>query len=123
MSSSAQLRLADEDDAQQLLGGRLEVREQAQLLQDLDAERLRLVDDDDAAAPRLVLRQQVTVQLLEQLLAALACGREAELGVDRLQQLERRQRRVEDVGGVDLGPELRQEGAQQGGLAGADVAR
>ena len=58
----AQLRLADQDDAQQLLGGRLEVRQQAQLLQHLDRERLRLVDHHHRRTGSLALREQMAVQ-------------------------------------------------------------
>src|SRR5206468_3270786 len=119
----AELRLAGQHDAEQLLGRRLEVREEAELLQDVDREGLRLVDDDDRAPPRLALREEVDVERIDQLLSAARLGEETELAVDRLQQLERRERRVEDVSGRGLGAEAGQEGAQEGRLPGADVAR
>ena len=43
-----ELRLTGEHDLQQLLGGGLEVGEQANLFEQLPGEVLRLVDDDDA---------------------------------------------------------------------------
>ena len=119
----AQLGLPDEDDAQQLLGGGLEVREEPELLQDLDRERLGLVDDDDRLAARLPLGEQVTVERADQLGAAVGVGAQAEFGVDRLQQLERREDGVEDVGRRGVGNGPGEEGAQQRRLPGAHVAR
>src|SRR5262249_58843651 len=52
----SQLRLPDEQDLKQLRVGRLEVREQAQVLEGRRGEVLRLVDDDEgglALAPAL----------------------------------------------------------------------
>src|SRR6266705_2100016 len=101
----AELRLADQHDTEQLLGRRLEVREETELLQDVDREGLRLVDDDDRAPPRLALREEVDVERIDQLLSAARRGEEAELAVDRLQQREGRHGRVEDVGARRLGAE------------------
>src|SRR5439155_9490517 len=49
--------------------------------------------------------------------------RQPELAVDGLHQLEGRERRVEDVGGGDLGTDVGKERAQERRLPGADVAR
>ena len=103
-----ELGLPDEDDAEELLGRRLEVREKTELLQRLDRERLRLVDDHDGAASCRPLGEEVVVQLVDQDLRARARCREAELAVDRLQELERGERRIEDVGGRDVGPQVGQ---------------
>ena len=45
----AQLRLSDQNDLQQLLRGRLQIGQQAHLLQHLDGEILRLIHDHDDA--------------------------------------------------------------------------
>ena len=61
----AQLGLADQDDLQQLLRRRLQVREQPHLLQRFGREVLRLVDDHDDA-PALGMRfQQAMVEHVE----------------------------------------------------------
>jgi hypothetical protein len=119
----AELRLPHEHHAEQLLRRRLEVREQPELLEHVDRERLRLVDDDDRAPARLAPGQQVRVEGVDQHLGALAARRQAELAVDRLEKLDCRQGGVEDVRRRHLGPEAREEGAQQRRLPGADVAR
>ena len=93
----AELRLADEHDAQQLLGRRLEVQEQPDLLQQLDRERLRLVEHDDARAPRLALRDQVRVQRVHQIGLALARRREA-----RTRDMIRRSSSSADSGGLRM---------------------
>ena len=118
----AQLRLADEDDAQELLGGGLEVREEAELLEHLDGERLGLVDHDDRAAARLALREEVAVERADELGAAVRVGMKSEFGIDRLQELERREDGIEDVRGRRVGNRPGQERAQQGRLSRAHVA-
>ena len=56
----AQLGLADEDDLQQLPLVGLEVGEQAQLLEHVDRQHLRLVDDEDVVlADGVGLEQEV----------------------------------------------------------------
>ena len=118
----AQLRLTDEDDAQELLGGRLEIRQESELLEHLDGQRLRLVDHDDRAAARFALLQQVTVERAHQLGAAVRVGMKSELGIDRLQELERREDGVEDVRGFRVGNRPGQERAQERRLPRAHVA-
>ena len=44
-----ELGLSDQNDLQQLVAGRLDVRQQAQLFEHFHAEVLRLVDDHDGA--------------------------------------------------------------------------
>ena len=53
-----QIRLADEDDLQQLLLVGLEVRQNADLLEDLQREVLRLVDDEQRAGAERLEREQ-----------------------------------------------------------------
>ena len=67
-----ELRLADQHDAQELLRRGLEVREQAQLLEQIHRERLRLVDHDDRDPSGLALCQQMGVQRVDQLHLAAA---------------------------------------------------
>ncbi len=71
--------------------------------------------------PACVLRDQVRVQLVDEL--ALGRGRTGKtvLAADPAQQLERRERRNVAVGGRDVGTELGEKRAQQRGLAGADL--
>jgi hypothetical protein len=96
----AQLRLADEDDAEKLLRRRLEVRQQAKLLEHVDRERLRLVDHDDRPASGLALSEEVRIQRVGQDLSAGTRSRQPELAVDRL---PRRRRRGLNVRGRNLG--------------------
>ena len=124
----AQLGLADQDDLQQLALARLEVGEQAQLLQHVGRQVLRLVDDEHVVAPGGVGAQQEVVQRIEvvlhrgRLLVAARHG-DVELVADRLQQLDHRELGIEDVGDVAVGRDLLQEQAAHRGLAGADLAR
>ena len=90
----AELGLADEHDAQQLPGRGLEVQEQPDLLQQLDRERLRLVEHDDARPTRLALRDQVRVQRLDQIGLALVGDGEA-----RTRDMIRRSSSSADSGG------------------------
>ncbi len=117
-----QLRLSHQDEAQELLGVGLEVREEAELLEDLDRDRLRLVDDDDRQASRLALGQEVHVERVGQGGLRATRGRHPELPDDALEELLGRQRRIEDVGDRHVGPEPFEERPQEGRLAGADVA-
>jgi hypothetical protein len=116
-----ELRLADEDEPEKLLGRGLEVGEEPQLLEQLDRERLRLVHDDDGELSRPALREEVRIERIHELHLA-ARRRDAELAVDALEQLASGQRRIEDVCGADVRPELGEERAQQGRLPGTDVA-
>ncbi len=62
----AQLRLTDQDDLQQLLLRRLEVGEQAHLLEDRGRQVLRLVDHEYRAAAFGMRLQQVPVERIGQ---------------------------------------------------------
>ena len=91
----AELGLADEHDAQQLPGRRLEVQEQPDLLQQLDRERLRLVEHDDARPTRLALRDQVARAAPPPDRPGSRPASEARTrGMILAQQLARRERRV-----------------------------
>ena len=123
----AQFVLADQDDLQQLALGRLEVGQQAQLLQHVGREVLRLVDDQHAAVSGGVAAQQEDVERVEVVLHRRRARRrirqgDVKLFADRLQQLADGQLGVEDVGHMAASGNLLQEAAADGGLAGADVA-
>ena len=64
-----QLRLSDENDLNELFLIGLEVREHANLLEELRREVLRLVEDRDAALSERELREQELIEAVEQLLA------------------------------------------------------
>ena len=88
----AQLRLADQDDLQQLLRLGLEIGEQAHLFQHLGAEVLRLVDDQHHAAPGGVGAQQVVIQQVDEFLGVVLGAvrhADAELLADGLQEIQR----------------------------------
>ena len=120
----AQLRLPDQHDLQQLVGVGLEVGQQAQLLQHVRRQVLRLVDHEQAVAAGGVALQQELVQRVDVVLHR-AQGRhgDSELVAHRLQQLGHRQLGVEDVGHVGALGHLAEEAAADGGLAGAHRPR
>jgi hypothetical protein len=122
----AQLGLADQHDLQQLALGRFQVRQQAQLLQQRRLQRLRLVDDDQRLPALGMHLEQEAVERIDVRLEAVALGalqrRQAELAEQRLQQLQRTELRVEDVGHHAAGRQLLEKAARDGGLAGADLA-
>ena len=118
-----QLGLAHEHEAEKLLRARLQVRQEAQLLQHVDRDRLRLVEDDDGEPTGGPLAEEMLVERIHDVDLTVARGRDAEVARDALEQLLRGQGRVEDVRRGDLGTEAVEEGAQERRLPGADVAR
>ncbi|MFO1409517.1 MAG: hypothetical protein U1F06_03965 [Steroidobacteraceae bacterium] len=115
-----QLRLAGEDDAQHLLLRRLDAGEHAHLLEHALGEVLRLVDDQQHLAAGGVLLDEEVVERRQQLGLLHLEGREAELRQHRLQELDRRDLRLVDLGDDHVLAQLLQEGLDQRGLAGAD---
>ena len=123
----AQFGLADQDDLQQLALAGLQVRQQAQLLEHVGRQVLRLVDDEHAGLAERVRPQHEIVERIEVVLdagraVAGARNRDAEFFANRLQQLGHAELGVEDVGDVAALRNLLQEAAAHGGLAGADLA-
>ncbi len=124
-----QLRLADEEDLQQLVRARLQVGQHAQVLHGLDGHVLRLIDDQDDVVAPLVLANEHRVQVVHQirdlvlgglLLLARGLGQwDAELGVDVLQQGLEGQVGVENKDGLHLvlHAALLQKGSEHRGLA------
>src|SRR5437868_4090977 len=108
----AQLRLADEDDVQQLLGFRLEIQQQTDLFKQLRRQGLRLIEDQHAQAAGIMLRDQIRVELLDQSVLAVLLDRQAEFAANSAQQLGRGQWRHQAIRRVDVRPELRQKAAE-----------
>ena len=95
----AQLRLADQDDLQQLLGFGLEIGQQAHLLEHVGREVLRLVDHQHhAPASAVRIEQEVREEVDERLDAALGAGRHlhVQLVADGEQEFRGRDARVQD---------------------------
>ena len=103
--------------------GRLEVRQEPHLLEGVLRERLGLVDDEQHPATVAFLLEEEAVQLGHQRTSTETLGGQAELGADRLQELERAATGIEEEGQLDVAFESLEERATQGGLAGADLAR
>src|SRR5262249_53134840 len=116
-----QLGLTEQHDLQQLRSLGLEVREQPQLLERLGREILRLVDDQQHAAPLAARLDEEGIEYVGELGTRFAERRQPELAVDRLEQLERRQRRIEQERHFGLRAEPPQQGAAQRRLPGADL--
>ena len=119
-----QLRLPDENHLQELLARRLQIRQEPDLLQDLAAEILGLVDDDHRPpAPRVRVEQVAVERIAEHL---EACGLARMLDVQLLahsgQQLDGGEGGIEHHRHVHLGRQLLEQRAAHGGLAGADLA-
>jgi hypothetical protein len=124
----SQLGLADQDDLQQLPLVGLEVGQEAQLLEHLRREHLRLVDDEDVVLADGVGLQQEVVERVDVRLDRRrrhlgGSGRDVELVADRLQELHHRELRVEDVGDVAALGDLLEKAAADRRLACADLAR
>src|SRR3989338_775187 len=118
----AQLRLSDKDDLDQLIFIRLEVREHADLLQQAQAEILRLVDDEhDVVAGGSLLHEEL-VQLAEERQPVVAHRVEAEVLDDRVEQLEFGEIGMQNERGFGERFQLAQERLAEGRLAGADLA-
>jgi hypothetical protein len=118
-----QLRLAHEHDLDELLGVRLQVRDEADLLQHLRREVLRLVDEEDDVAALRARLEQEPVERVHVVLQGRTRGRDVQVFEDGAQQLGRGQGGVEHERGGGARIEARQEVARERGLARADLAR
>ena len=117
-----QLGLPDQHDLEQLRAGRLEVREQPDLLEHLGGEVLRLVHDQQRRQVSPEALDQEAVQREQVLGLGAADLLDAELVEQHAEEVERLEARVEDEGGRGLAVELREQRVQQRGLARADLA-
>jgi len=118
----AQLRLSHQDDLQQFRVRALQVGEQADLLEQIGRQVLRLVDDQYGVLPEGVLLQKKVVELADQGYLVLARGLKPEVLVDHGQKLVRGDPGVEDLRERDPLVAFAEQVADQGGLAGADIA-
>ena len=118
-----QLRLPGENDAHHLLLGGLDAGQQPDLLENLERQVLRFVDDQQHLAAGGVLLDEETVDGRDQLGLLHLEGREAELHEHRLQEFDRGDLGLVDLRDHDVGIELAQEAFDDRGLAGADLAR
>ena len=91
-----ELRLADEHDLDQLVGVGLEVRDEADLFEDLGGEILGLVDEEDDVLTLGSGLQEEAVQGVHQLLERRALAGGVQVVEDRLQQLGGGEGGVED---------------------------
>jgi len=93
----AQLRLAHQDDRHEVAVVELEVREEADLLEGgLAGNQVRLVHDQQRGAALPVELQEPLVDLLEEVVRVEARLGHPELRRRRLEELSRREARVED---------------------------
>ena len=119
-----QLRLADEEDLQQLVAAVLQVREQPDLLQQVHGEILRLVHHQHGVLAARAHTDQVLLQH-DQRGGLAHAGRQldAEAQADLLEHLLTRERAVRDERHRDAVAPLVERVVERGGLAGADLAR
>ncbi len=118
----AKLRLPGEDDMQYLLARRLHAREQADLLEHLVAQVLRLVDDQEHLASLRVLLDQELVERRQDFRLAHPERAVAELDQHGLQELDRRDLRLVELRDHDVLVDLLEEALDQRRLARADFA-
>ena len=119
-----ELRLAHQNDLQQLGLVRFQVGQEPHLLQYVETEVLRLVDQHDhPSAPRMGI-QQVPVERIDQLLETGARPRvgDVQLITNAGQQLAGIQARIEDQRDVDVFRELVEQRPAKRGLAGSHLA-
>jgi hypothetical protein len=117
-----ELGLADQDDLEELARGRLEGGEDADLLEGLDAHLLRLVEYHHHRLALLPRGEEMLVQRGHELALGGTPPVDAEVVEDGADQLDVREVGVEDERALDVGGQLAQERAAEGGLAGAHVA-
>src|SRR5438445_2833553 len=112
-----ELGLPDQQNLEELRGGRFEVREQPNLFERLQREVLRLVEDQDRSLAGPMALDQEVVEGDEALGLRLSGLGDAEVLEDVFEQSVEGQRRVEDErrGGGAIEPA--EEGSEQGRLA------
>ena len=119
-----ELRLAEQDDLQQLALVRFQIGEQPHLLQHVGREILRLVDDQHRVPAPGMGVEQVVVDAVDEHLDAGIAGRvgDAEFDADGREQFLHRQLGVEDVGDIAGFRNLLEQAAADGRLARSDLA-
>src|SRR5258708_585915 len=116
----AELRLPCENDAQGLLLGGLDARQQAYLFEHAVTQVLGFIDDQQNLAPIDMLFHQELIQRRQDFRLLHVEGRKTELHQDGLQERRRRQLGLVDLCDDGIGLQFAQESLDQGGLAGAD---
>ena len=119
----AQFRLPDEDDLQQLFTCCLEVRQEADLLEHIDRERLRLVNDENGASALVVIFEQLLIQRVCQCLESrtLLLVGHSQFIANRRHKLQWRQLRIENQREIDILRHLFEQGTNERGLPCADL--
>ena len=120
-----ELGLADQDDLEELLPRRLDIRQQTNLLQDRRTQVLGLVDDQDGPTTASVSVEQSMGQGVDQDLEAPGprwIG-DPELVAHSREQLDRCEPGIEDHRDIDVRWQLLQKGAAHRGLSRTDFAR
>jgi hypothetical protein len=117
-----ELRLAHQDDLQELLGGRLQVGDEAQVLQDLGAQVLGLVDEENHRPAALGLGQQEVVQRLELLQPGQALHRQVQLRAHEGHDLVEAERGVVEEDDLDAGVQVVHQPTEQRRLPRAHLA-
>src|SRR5262249_31721123 len=115
-------RLAGQHDLQELARGRLEGREDADLLERLDAHLLGLVEDQEHRPALRVGLRQVAAERGHQRAHRRRRALRAEVVQDRLDELDAGQKRVHHEDGAPLGGHLAHQRPTQRRLTGADLA-
>src|SRR3984893_1084718 len=116
-----ELGLAHEQDLQELARGRLEVGEDADLLERLHAHLLRLVDDHEDRLALAARGEKVLRQCGEQLALAGAPALDAQVVENGPNELGVREVRVQHERALHAVRELAQEGPAERGLARAHI--
>jgi hypothetical protein len=118
-----ELGLAEQQDLDELLATRLEIREQSNLLEGVLGERLRLVDDQQDTPALSLPFDEKGIELGHQTAARESLREKPELGADRLEELEARTAGIEQEGDLSIAVEPLEERATKSGLSGPDLPR
>ncbi len=118
-----ELGLADQEHLEQLAALKLQVGEQPDLLEQLAVQVLRFVEQQDGAVAVRLEREQVALELGQDLrLAAPGRQAEAEPEADLLEQLGAGEGGVGDQRHLDAPLPFVEHAEERGGLAGPDLA-
>ena len=98
-----QLRLAREDDLQELLGRSFKVGEKANLLEEIPGKILSFVDYDHAGLFHTIALDQPSIELQQHAGFGSRGGDDAEIREDKLQEIEHVEPGIEDKRGRDPG--------------------
>ena len=118
-------RLTDQYDLQQLLGGRLQIGQEADLLQYIDGEILCLIDQHDDAPTLRVGAEQASIQCIDHLLDAVAIGLgdfQSQLFAYREKKLHGRDAGIQNHGDIGMMRYARQQRAHHRGFTRSDLS-